>query len=398
MIVDEHNYDLNNKININKINDNLVLISLRESCNLWPVSSKEKKFFYDFFDRNRNNKIKIIFIFAELNAKNRILKFNELLGIKNNFEVFVFPFYLVENFWFDYFFNELINDCQNIKKTKTCNCLVAEPRIYRLMFLSEFYKNQNFQYTFLPHYTLNNSNFNDVITPKLPYEWRNSELKFLHNKHSSCYFNIGSTSKLSYDLMYDNGFSPLKEIKTLTEFDFLPITSYNDLSLEEMQKIESEQTEKDRYGLTFFVPKETFETFFDVNLESYIENTIFITEKTFKCLAFKRPFITFGPAFFSRSLKKLGFELYEEFFDYNFDLVENVKSRFDLFVLEIKRLLNLRHDELQKKLDSVQEKLEYNRKFLKTKISEKNILQNLIDNDSIKTEKLEFLKKYDSIF
>jgi len=401
IVLDERNYytkqDFSNVTHSLSATDKILLVCLTESNNMWPIGHDEKPFFNNFFS-TIDDEIEVIILLSELDGKKRMKTFMEKMNIKNKVEIYVFPFYLIQNLWFKKFITEIIDHETPVKKTKKCICLVAEPKNYRLMFLSKFYKNNYFEYSFNPLYSLYDCNFNRDINPIIPYEF-NIEKNKIKMREEKCveFFHIEKTVNLSYNLKYENNFYPLKNIKKLTEYEFLPAKQYDNLTLEEIKKITYEQAEKDRYGFDFFVPKETFKTFFDINLESYLENVIFITEKTFKSLSFKRPFISFGNKNFNYYLNKLGFELYDELFDYTFDSEEHIANRFDKFVIEIERLLQIEFDELEKIVKTLQEKIEYNYELLNNKNKEKQIISKFIKNPK-NLNILKICENYGNIF
>jgi hypothetical protein len=73
----------------------------------------------------------------------------------------------------------------------------------------------------------------------------------------------------------------------------------------------------------YFDPEWYDSTCFSLVSETCIESIdncpVFITEKTFKPIAFQHPFMIFGNAGTLKHLKKLGFETYENLFDESYD-------------------------------------------------------------------------------
>jgi hypothetical protein len=72
------------------------------------------------------------------------------------------------------------------------------------------------------------------------------------------------------------------------------------------------------------IPDEYFKTAFNVVMES-TTNLSFITEKTATAILFNKPFIILGSKGIHNSLKKMGFLLYDEIFDYSFDNYESLE-------------------------------------------------------------------------
>jgi hypothetical protein len=60
--------------------------------------------------------------------------------------------------------------------------------------------------------------------------------------------------------------------------------------------------------------------FCDIVCETYTTGrSFFITEKTFRCIANHRPFIIYGPRYFLKNLKKLGFNTFDSWWDEGYD-------------------------------------------------------------------------------
>jgi hypothetical protein len=60
--------------------------------------------------------------------------------------------------------------------------------------------------------------------------------------------------------------------------------------------------------------------FVDIVCETRVlGNVFFVTEKTWRCIVAKRPFIIVGSQFFLQNLKKLGFKTFNEFWDEGYD-------------------------------------------------------------------------------
>jgi len=81
---------------------------------------------------------------------------------------------------------------------------------------------------------------------------------------------------------------------------------------------------------------------FSVVTETTFENdSLNITEKSFKPLANCHPFIIIGDQHIHAKLKEFGFDLYDDLIDYSFDSVYNNLERLDAVTEEIKRIYEL---------------------------------------------------------
>lgn len=107
-------------------------------------------------------------------------------------------------------------------------------------------------------------------------------------------------------------------------------------------------------------PSQFQETLFSVVCES-TPDFIFLTEKTFIPIFNKRPFLIFGAKHINAYLKELKFELFDEIIDYSFDGVDDISERFDLGMVELKKICELDPNKLLKLLKP---KIDHNYKNL----------------------------------
>ena len=111
----------------------------------------------------------------------------------------------------------------------------------------------------------------------------------------------------------------------------------------------------------FPLPNEYYQTFFQLVTET-ITDVKFITEKTTAPLFIGKPFIILGGSGIHQLLKNLGFELYNELFDYSFDSIINLGQRIDGICHNIKQITDLSLDECKNLNSKIQDKVNHNRK------------------------------------
>ena len=70
-----------------------------------------------------------------------------------------------------------------------------------------------------------------------------------------------------------------------------------------------------------------------------------ITEKTWKVITSKRPFIVFATPYFLEDLRSLGYQTFHPYIDESYDTIEDQNERLTAIVNEINRLNNLSPDE-----------------------------------------------------
>jgi Methyltransferase small domain len=133
-------------------------------------------------------------------------------------------------------------------------------------------------------------------------------------------------------------------------------------------------------------------------------SSIFISEKTFKCLAVKHPFIIFGRPGLLKGLHNLGFKTFSPFFDESYDDIIDDDVRFDTLFNEITRLINLSDDEWLNILKNIEPIIEHNHSlfFNKTRYGVSTDIEKLFEEYVPKPKKIlktleEALLKSDAI-
>lgn len=125
-----------------------------------------------------------------------------------------------------------------------------------------------------------------------------------------------------------------------------------------------------------------------INLVTESDDTItFLSEKTTVPLLFNKIFLVFSSQYFHRDLKRLGFKLYDELFDYSFDEEPDLYKRAEMLLENIKVYSQTSPSELREKYLMVLDKIKWNRELafkfaneipseidaLKRKLVEKNV-------------------------
>ena len=111
--------------------------------------------------------------------------------------------------------------------------------------------------------------------------------------------------------------------------------------------------------------------------------SVFITEKTIVPLLFNKPFLVAGGAGHHAALKTLGFELYDEIFDYSFDDIEDAQERYEGIAKNVDSIKDKNLIELR---EIIRDKLVYNRKLLLSYIFD-NVPADIKKLDTILTSK-----------
>lgn len=108
---------------------------------------------------------------------------------------------------------------------------------------------------------------------------------------------------------------------------------------------------------SYYIPSEWAESFLHVISECSMRNA-YISEKTWMPIIGKKLFITHSKHGFYKNLKKLGFQLYDELFDYSFDSIIDDEERCEAIIIQVKHLIsNCNFEEVYMQLNN---KLVYN--------------------------------------
>jgi hypothetical protein len=142
------------------------------------------------------------------------------------------------------------------------------------------------------------------------------------------------------------------------------------------------------------LPRNFFKGFFDIVPESrYANNEFMMTEKTIKSIINYKPFLVLSSKGYHKEflVKRMGYQLYDEMFDYSFDSCDNIDDRIEGIVENIKRLRDklsgpAEYDNKYNLMVALSKKLHYNRaKFFDI----------FYDPDKIIPECLQFVRKTD---
>jgi hypothetical protein len=107
----------------------------------------------------------------------------------------------------------------------------------------------------------------------------------------------------------------------------------------------------------------------------------FITEKTFKAILTKRPFVVFGAPGTLKAIQDLGFVTFDGWINERYDNMTTIADRIDCVLKQIEEFCYMSTDQLQQTADEMQDISEYNfnhyiETFGKTNLS--NFLNNVL--------------------
>ena len=119
---------------------------------------------------------------------------------------------------------------------------------------------------------------------------------------------------------------------------------------------------------------DTFFTFVSESTVNLNNQCVFVTEKTYKPIAFYHPFLIMGPKSILQVLKKQGFETFENLFDESYDTEPNWQNRLDSLVKNVSEYKKQPYDKL------TQQKLQHNHAlFFDHALSCRYIIEQIIE-------------------
>jgi hypothetical protein len=140
------------------------------------------------------------------------------------------------------------------------------------------------------------------------------------------------------------------------------------LNITEQRSNPSDSKIEDKYYFDESYFSVVTETYFSTTLEYYECSHKFFSEKIFKPIIFKHPFILVGWVGALQELKKLGYKTFSPYIDEAYDLVEDDVQRMDMIQKEIIRLSNKTNDEWIIWQTNLKDVLEYNHMVLLSKV------------------------------
>ena len=141
-------------------------------------------------------------------------------------------------------------------------------------------------------------------------------------------------------------------------------------------------------GLSYLEPFMSFnekyfeESYWNLVVEGLIENqfnAIFLTEKIFKPIYLKSPFVVFAQPFYLKSLHDMGYKSFGEFIDESYDIERSDPIRLKKIVNVIKILNNLSDESFQTMYNDLQSIVDFNYNTFMHRGKNNVIGQNLVN-------------------
>jgi hypothetical protein len=141
--------------------------------------------------------------------------------------------------------------------------------------------------------------------------------------------------------------------------------------------------------------EQCMETFLHVVTETcYWERKCHLTEKIFKPVILRQPFVLLGPARNLEYFKSYGFRTFDRWWDESYDSIEDPTERLQAVADILKSICSRNEQELTAILHEMEEVLEYNYKLFNSKEFIDSAWQELTTNLKEAVESAPVLQKY----
>ena len=266
----------------------------------------------------------------------------------------------------DIVLDEVMNEIpQPEMKNKDLICLNARPRSHRPVVVSELHR-------------LGYNNENSYISFLCRDEVRNEDTGYSTWKDRA----INNASIEEFSRIVDNHVTHIMETKEQKEF-FYKFWKRHDIITcgDTTQEIDFDDRKigVEMYQSAFFAF--ITETLFGDYGETH---SLQLTEKIYKPIAYRTPFIVAGSAGTLKHLRSLGYETFPEMFDETYDTVVNPRKRMTLILRELEKWRALTLDQKRERYQSVLPKLARNyNHFLNSVGVQKRELQQVLENISL---------------
>ncbi len=242
----------------------------------------------------------------------------------------------------------LVGIPNGIDKTSDLVCLNARPRSHRPVLVAELhrigYNNDNSYISFLGREDMIDQHGGLISGQPI---WKEQMFRNLDITAFTARKDNPFIAFLSHDSQIEHTYRFWKE-RTMVLAD-KPVLEVHD----------------DDRLITSQMYKETFFSLVSETLFGEDKDQLFITEKTFKPIAYRHPFMIVGSMGTLRHLRYLGYETFPEMFDESYDQEYDPKKRFSIILRNLENWYQLTRDEKIQKYNSVREKLKHNFELFK---------------------------------
>lgn len=196
-------------------------------------------------------------------------------------------------------------------------------------------------------------------------EHRLKTIEWLHNCENFIYsyypFESEDQMNSCFDILEERKY--LNELTEINElYDLEIFQKVIEKPLKEQSKLELIEKITDKFdAFQRCVPLEYIQSCADLVTESFVGDSLSYTEKTWKPIALKKPFLLMSGINVHKYLKVMGYELYDEIFDYSFD-DKSFDIRFSSIIDQVKNLCKISTEDFSRQISDpkIQSKIEHN--------------------------------------
>jgi hypothetical protein len=204
---------------------------------------------------------------------------------------------------------------------------------------------------------------------------------FWYNE-SLWYTHLGYQNHIPNPRIVKNGLL-LMNLKKLHRDWLFKKLSLNELLYSYVQaghRIDGDMDINDGEWQRYFNPNWYDSTAFSIVAETtvYHDDIIFVTEKTFKPIAFQHPFIIFGQMGILAYIRSLGFETFENMFDESYDTEPDIETRLDNLSAQINNYFHNDYDRITIEKMKHNKELFFDKQLVKTRII-KEIIEPILE-------------------
>lgn len=277
---------------------------------------------------------------------------------------------------------------ENIKLKYNVCFLSLGRKLARMLVIKELHKYKNFVYSNLGYFS---NEINEDTIVNLGELEPIDNFNYYAKDHK---FFLNCDSILTNHYIKDLNFKSYKR-KLLTE----DINLYKDiLGLKSNYDLINDDTYTGHWEtIAYLAPREYFESAISLFCETSLTTSSVITEKTFKNYMSKKVSIGFAGPHYYEYLKKHGYELYDDLFDYSFDSY-SCHERFDYLIYQIKDILNMELSYIEEIINDnkVRDKLNHN---FERSIETRNMTSKYFDSHKIiRPSTCEMIVNHDEFF
>ena len=231
--------------------------------------------------------------------------------------------------------------------------------------LGSFDTKTNYETIYWPTYWINWANENLRYVNKPVFDINKVKHPFISLNNRSHYHRCVFIDEMAKQNLLDKGV--VTWVKHLNENSNFPYKHFDNRQILLNDNFDKKLD-------SFLIPEEYNLSLFHIVTEATHKAT-FITEKTIVPTLLKKPYIVIGSQGYNKKLVELGFKLYDEIFDYSFDLESDIFKRTELFVKNIEKTLTI---DLAKIYKLILPKIIYNYNHALEIINDKNLIPDVI--------------------